>query len=150
MQLVLKKDIEKENKKRIEADFNRITDAANVMQKLLDDLLDLSRVGRQISAFVDVSVKDVVNSSLEMLAGKIAENNVNIMLETNLPTVHVDATRFKEVFLNLIENAIKYKKDNSIDKREIIQNIQWTGNLQNCQRICLGQLMMGHLIIFWE
>jgi len=38
----------------IHADFNRISDAANTMQRLLSDLLELSRIGRQITARVDL------------------------------------------------------------------------------------------------
>lgn len=110
---LLKKDIADENKKRIESDFIRISDAANTMQKLLDDLLDLSRVGRQMNSFEEVSVKNLLDSVLKMLEGKIINNNVKITIEPNLPVINVEETRFKEVFLNLIENAIKYKKENT-------------------------------------
>ena len=68
---LLKKDITAGNEKRIEADFKRISDAANTMQNLLDVLLELSRIGRQSSTQVNVSVNDIVASALEMLSGKI-------------------------------------------------------------------------------
>jgi len=107
---LLKKDIAENNQKRIDADFNRISDAANVMQDLLDDLLELSRIGRQESARVDVSFKSIVDDVINILSVKIQTNNIKIIFDSELPSVNVELARFKEVYLNLIENAIKYRR----------------------------------------
>jgi len=109
---LLKKDIAENNQKRVDADFNRISDAANIMQTLLDDLLDLSRIGRQDSARVYVAAKSIVEDVLNILSVKIEINNIKIIFDSILPFVNVEQARFKEVYLNLIENAIKYKKNN--------------------------------------
>ena len=111
---LLKKDIAENNQKRIDADFNRISDAANIMQNLLDDLLDLSRIGRQDSARVDVAVKSIVDDILNILSVKIKTNNIKIIVDPKLPFINVELVRFKEVYLNLIDNAIKYRR-NSVE-----------------------------------
>jgi len=116
---LLKKDIAENNQKRIDADFNRISDAANVMQDLLDDLLELSRIGRQESARVDVSLNSFVDDVLNILSVKIQTNNIKIIFDSELPFVNVELARFKEVYLNLIENAIKYRRKDIETKIEI-------------------------------
>jgi signal transduction histidine kinase len=108
---LLEKDIADANKERIEADFVRISDAANTMQDLLNDLLELSRIGQQASTRVDVSVESIVSTVLEMLAAKINASQAKITVESELPVIHVEEARFKEVYLNLIENSIKYRRD---------------------------------------
>lgn len=108
---LLKKDIADKNEKRIASDFAQISDAANVMKDLLDDLLNLSRIGRQMSMHIDVPVKNIVAEILDMLAIKITEHNIKITIDPNLPVINVEEARFKEVFLNLIENAIKYRRE---------------------------------------
>lgn len=108
---LLKNDIAANNKDRIESDFTRISEAAETMQNLLNDLLELSRIGRKEVAFVDVEIKTIVNNVLEMLTSKIDSSKAKITIEPELPAVHVDEVRFKEVYLNLIDNAIKYSRD---------------------------------------
>ena len=90
----------------------RICDAAKAMQDLLDDVLELSRIGRQESVRTEVSVESAVKTVVEMLAVKINESHAIITVEPDLPTAFVEEVRFNEIFLNLIENAIKYGKKN--------------------------------------
>jgi len=116
---LLKKDIAENNQKRIDADFNRISDAANTMQSLLDDLLELSRIGRQDSARVDVAVKSIVDDILNVLSVKIKINNIKIIVDSKLPFINVELVRFKEVYLNLIDNAIKYRRNDVETEIEI-------------------------------
>ena len=116
---LLKKDIAENNQKRVDADFNRISDAANIMQTLLDDLLDLSRIGRQDSARVDVAVRSIIDDILNILSVKIKINNIKIIVDSKLPFINVELVRFKEVYLNLIDNAIKYRRNDVETKIEI-------------------------------
>jgi len=109
---LLKKDIDAQDKERIQADFARISEATNTMQTMLNDLLELSRLGSKTNKHSLVTVNSLVRSALEMLTVKIKETNAKISVEKELPTVNVDQVRFIEVYLNLIENALKYKRDN--------------------------------------
>ena len=108
---LLGKDIADNKKDRVESDLIKISDAAKTMQHLLDDLLELSRIGRQHRTRVDVSVESIVTAAVKMLDHIIENTQTKIIIEAELPVIHVEEARFKEVYLNLIENAIKYKRD---------------------------------------
>lgn len=107
---LLEKDIADANMDKIDTDFKRIKDAAATMRDLLDDLLNLSRIGRGESLRVDVSLNAIVSSVLEMLDVKLNDTQAVITVDSDLPVIHVEAARFKEVYLNLIENALKYRR----------------------------------------
>ena len=109
---LLRNDIADGHNERIATDLNRISDAAKTMQQLLDDLLALSRIGRATVPHTKVPLNTLINNVLEMLTGVIDSTGARISVEENLPTVIVEEQRFKEVFLNLIENGIKYHQSN--------------------------------------
>jgi len=109
---LLRNDIADGHDERIATDLDRINDAAKTMQQLLDDLLALSRIGRATAPLTKVPLNNLINDVLEMLTGAINSTGARILVEENLPTVMVEEQRFKEVFLNLIENGIKYHKNN--------------------------------------
>jgi signal transduction histidine kinase len=104
----LKEAAEAGDMKRFEMDMNRVIKATETMQTLLNDLLELSRVGRVINPSVDVPfgemVKDVLNLIVEPQKGQVAWFTV----QEGLPLVHCDHTRVSEVLQNLISNAIKF------------------------------------------
>jgi PAS domain S-box-containing protein len=113
---LLKKDISQGDSSRIQADLDRITEATLTMQELLDDLLEISRIGRKIFPHTKISIDKIVKSVKELLAIKIKETKANITIEKNLPCIIAEEPRIKEVFLNLIDNALKYKSKNCIPK----------------------------------
>ncbi len=85
---------------------------AGRMNRLVGDLLSLSRVeGEQrVRPRDQVSLNDVLTSVLQTL-GRLAEEN-GVTFETEFPADPVrivgDADQLKQVFTNLVENAIKY------------------------------------------
>lgn len=84
-----------------------ITDGAARMQGLIDDLLSFSRVGRaelKVESTALLSLVEAVQSDLERL---IEQRQVEIVVDS-LPTVMVDPVKMRQVFQNLINNAIKY------------------------------------------
>jgi len=107
---LLKKDIADNNEARVKSDLERISEATTTMQQLLDDLLALSRIGRVSVQRVDIQLNKLINTVLEMIAVSISETHAKITVEPNLPVITAEEPRFIEVFLNLIENAIKYKQ----------------------------------------
>lgn len=116
---LLKNDIAAGNAERIEADLTRIGDAAKTMQQLLDDLLALSRIGRATSPRTNVNINNLINDVLELLAGIIESTGAIISVEENLPNIMVEEQRFKEIYLNLIENALKYRSPDITPKIHI-------------------------------
>lgn len=106
---LLKADVKNQDSVRIENDLTVIQRAVDDMQTLLNDLLALSRIGRQVTPHIFVDLNNLVKNVLDLLNSQIKQSNANITIDNTLPTVKVEEPRFKEVFLNLIENAIKYR-----------------------------------------
>jgi signal transduction histidine kinase len=95
----------------LRSDVSRIQRAAVRMKELLDDLLELSRVGRVANAKEEVDLDDLVNEAVEQCSGRIAEREVEVVVEPGAPTVVGDRTRLLEVLQNLIDNAVKFTRE---------------------------------------
>ena len=106
----LRQDAERGNLKRLETDIQRIDDAADKMQRLLNDLLELSRVGRVVNTSELVDLNEMLSDVLELLHGRINGGSLPIRVEVqeNLPPVYGDRPRMLEVWQNLIDNAAKF------------------------------------------
>lgn len=115
----LQRDIASGRHDRLASDLKRITDAADKMANLLDDLLDLSRIGRIIDAPSLVPMSSVVHDALARLEGTISTRHVEMVVSPHLPDVNVDRPRMVEVIQNLVENAIKYMGDQATPRVEI-------------------------------
>lgn len=107
----LREDTQSGNVKRLESDIQRIGDAADKMQRLLNDLLELSRVGRVVNKPQVIDLNKMISEVLELLHGRIYAGNVRISVQENLPDVYGDRARLLEVFQNLIDNAAKFMGD---------------------------------------
>lgn len=89
-------------------DLLRIQSAAEKMTRLLEDILEYSRVGRVVGNFRPVDFGAVVDEALELLAGKINERKVRIERDAAFAHVMGDRRRLVEVVQNLVENAVKF------------------------------------------
>jgi signal transduction histidine kinase len=109
----LREDAERGNLKRLESDIQRIGDAADKMQRLLNDLLELSRIGRSVNQSEKIDLNGMISEVIELLHGRINGGAVPVRLsvEENLPQVYGDAPRLLEVWQNLIDNAAKFMGD---------------------------------------
>jgi len=83
------------------------------LQRLIEDILLLSEIeNRPFSLPVDqIDVKETIKEDILSIFNKQAEDK-NIILKTyfqdNLPVLHMNTDRFKQMMINLIDNAIKY------------------------------------------
>jgi len=89
------------------------------MTMLLDDLLELSRVGRVINSASLIDMNGLVKDVLAQLAGPITQRNVEVVTSCDLPPVYGDHRRICVVVQNLVENAIKYMGDQHAPRIEI-------------------------------
>lgn len=105
----IRRDLETGRQDRLAGDLGRIEAASAKMAELLDDLLELSRVGHQIQTTELVALNDLVSDVLTNLAGPLEEHKVKVAVQHDLPTVLCDRKRMAEVIQNLLENAIKYR-----------------------------------------
>ena len=128
---LLEKDIATGNMDRVSDDVIRIHTAAETMQRLLNELLDLSRVGRVINQPDVLSMEDLVDRVVNQMVGPIRQGGVSVEVKGPLPNVYGDPIRLLEVFQNLLENAIKFMGEQSAPR--IVISAQRVGNLIECR-----------------
>ena len=116
---MIKKDLETGKYERAQDDMKRIEGAADKMTSLLNDLLELSRAGRQMGEPSLIDMNLLVNDLLAQLTGIVKQSLVEVVVQPDLPAVHGDPKRIAEVVQNLIENAIKYRSDQTVPRIEI-------------------------------
>ncbi|MCA9170354.1 MAG: PAS domain S-box protein, partial [Planctomycetales bacterium] len=85
------------------------SDAARRMSVLIDDLLDFSRVGRTDAPFELVKLADVCNQVVGDLQVRIEELGAVIEIMPGLPLIRGSATRLRQLFQNLLSNALKFR-----------------------------------------
>lgn len=96
--------LDEENRRRLES-LMRLT---RRMDTLLNSLLHFSRVGQTQLAFETTDLSEVVEEALEMVSARREEGRTEIAIPRPLPAVRCDRVRVREVFCNLIDNALKY------------------------------------------
>jgi len=102
-----------------DSDLARVMDASGKMDRMLAELLDLSRSGRRMSEAEPVPLGELVRDVLAVLAGPLQERAVEIVVAPDLPTVLGDRRRLLEVVQNLVENAVKFMGDQESPRLEI-------------------------------
>jgi signal transduction histidine kinase len=93
---------------RVRQDLTRIRSAAERMDRLLKELLELSRVGRVTRAPETVPFADLVSEARSLVAGRLLERGVRLEVAEGLPLVRGDRQRLVEVLQNLLDNAAKF------------------------------------------
>jgi signal transduction histidine kinase len=109
----LEKDVAAGDTSRLQRDLQHIRDAANKMQALLDDLLELSRIGRLMNPPQAVPLANLVNEAVNLVAGQIEARGVQVNIAPDLPVVYGDHPRLVEALQNLLDNAIKFMGNQS-------------------------------------
>ena len=117
----LEDDIRNGDTSRINQDIERINDAIKKMDRLLNELLELSRIGRMMNPPEEVPFKELAQETLSHVIGRIKEHNITVKLSSNLSIVYGDRQRLGEVLQNLIDNAAKYMGEQPNPKIEIGQ-----------------------------
>jgi signal transduction histidine kinase len=107
----LEKDIKDGKHERVERNVAQISDAAKKMGKFVDELLDLSRVGRIVNPPADVPFDAIVQEALKAAEGILQARQVQVKIEAIFPFVHVDRARIVQVMQNLIANGVKFMGD---------------------------------------
>jgi signal transduction histidine kinase len=104
---------------RVRQDLGRIVAASDKMQGLLDDLLELSRVGRVVNPPEDVALGPLAREAVELVRGQLDQAGVVVEIASDLPVVRADRRRLIEVFQNLVENAAKFADKGGAPRIEI-------------------------------
>ena len=104
----MEKDIREKNYKQASRDFSQVNEAAKTMGKFVDELLDLSRIGRITNPPTNVPFDDIVQDALKAVGGLLKKQQIQVDVATDFPTIHVDRSRIVQVMQNLLTNASKF------------------------------------------
>jgi signal transduction histidine kinase len=87
----------------------RIQSAADQMTTLVDDLVNLSRIGRQDLLRRDVNLTPLIEDIVGQLRGTTNGRQIEWQIE-ELPTVHGDPVLLRTALSNLLSNAVKFTR----------------------------------------
>jgi len=97
-----------------------MSEAARKMEALINDLLNLSRIGRLTEAQIEFPFRELVREALESLRPLLEARGIEVQVQPNLPVVYGERKRISQVIDNLLNNAVKYiGKDNPSPRIEI-------------------------------
>ncbi|MBN2387724.1 MAG: GAF domain-containing protein [Anaerolineales bacterium] len=101
-----------------EQDLNAIYNSGQHLLRLINDILDLSKIeaGKMELAFDDVNIADTIESVIPTVSGLIKDKPVTLeeAIADNLPIIRADAVRIRQVLINLMSNAAKFTEKGSI------------------------------------
>lgn len=89
------------------------------MEKLIMDLLELSRIGRIEIKMEEFESREAIQSAVTSLAGLLKKYPTDILLQKNLPSLYGMKTAICQLFTNLLSNAIKFSCENENPSVEI-------------------------------
>ncbi len=85
------------------------------LNKMIIDLLELTKISRVRNPYEDTNMDDLIDSIVARLEYRIAEKNVEVHIQDNMPMVFCDRIKIGEVFHNLISNGLKFSS--KVDRR---------------------------------
>jgi signal transduction histidine kinase len=88
--------------------LNRLGQLCQRMERLINDLMYFSRLGRAGLAVQHTDFNAVIAEIKQMMETSLDERHARIVVPRALPQIVCDKTRMTEVFRNLITNAVKY------------------------------------------
>jgi len=116
---LLKRDINAENQGAVASDIGQINAAADKMGQLLDELLELSKIGRQMNAAEVRDLDSLVREAAKRVAIQMENQGVDLQIAPGMPQVYGDPGRLLEVFQNLIDNSTKFMGEQKHPRIEI-------------------------------
>ncbi|MDB6025418.1 MAG: histidine kinase [Verrucomicrobiales bacterium] len=97
----------------------KIFNAAQRMEILIKDVLQLSELSLAHLLLEPVSSEEVVEECLSLLESQVQKTKARIEIKTPLPVIRANRTLLIQVFLNLISNALKFTRKNHAPKIQI-------------------------------
>jgi PAS domain S-box-containing protein len=114
--------LERRYKDKLDQDANEYirfaVDGAIRMQKLLNDLLEFSRIKNQTEQYDPVDTSALLGQAVANLQQLLTENTA-LVTNDDLPLIQADEAQMIRLFQNLIENAVKFHKKTELPQIHI-------------------------------
>ncbi len=119
--------IDRQTQKEFLTVVNNETDR---LTALVSDLLDISRIesGKFEMELSPVALTDIIQGVLRDLEDKSSRHKIVVDIPSHLPDIAADADKMVQVFLNLLDNAIKFSPDGG----EISIKVEVNGKMVKC------------------
>jgi len=104
----LEQDLARPDMERVKQDVAYMHTATKKMGQLLDELLNLARVGRKKNPAVRVTFRELAQEAVRLVAGRISTGGVKVQVADAVVTLEGDRSRLMEIWQNLVENACKF------------------------------------------
>jgi signal transduction histidine kinase len=115
----LEQDMRDSNEPQVAQDIGYMHTAADKMGQLLEELLEMSRIGRVVNPPVNVTFHELAKDALDAVAGSISERGVEVRVDEEEISLYGDRRRLVEIWQNLIENSVKYMGDRDFPLIEV-------------------------------
>lgn len=126
----LESDLRSGDDEKTKKDLQYLISAADKLGILFDDVLDYSRAGKTAYRPEVISLNQITEEVVLFLKKLIDETGAQIVIASDMPDVYADRMRLRQVLHNLLENAIKFSRENTAPK------ISVTAEQQNDEVIC--------------
>jgi len=112
------------NRDKFDADvihrLERIQKNVQVETDLITELLELSRIKTRRQKIETVDIDAMVRELEGLFENDLKERKIDLVIDNSLPRLECEKARLRQVFQNLVDNAIKYIGDEQLGKpREI-------------------------------
>lgn len=91
--------------------LGRLMANAGFIERLIDDLLTYSRVGRKESNREEVQTEGLVQNVLSRFSKEISERKIDVKIRSPLPNLYFNRTQLDQLFSQLIGNAVRFIGD---------------------------------------
>ncbi len=108
---MIEEDMQDQMPKEVESNFNIIKQRVGRMELLLNGLLEYTKSEKSTSGMTEINTNEVIN---DLLGIEKEGKKITFNIQENLPKIHIEESKIRRVFSNIIDNAIRFN-----DKEEI-------------------------------